>query len=152
MEIICVLDLDETLGFYEEGIGFHKRPFSDFMFEFLQFSSIKFILWSYGDDAYVKLVMNSFITDLRNMAYKVFGKSQCKLSKYRYDVIKCSEHIRKLFKDDIFLIGIDDRVNEMMDNKYDLRINVEPYTCQNKKDIELVIVIQKIITYINGLN
>lgn len=152
MEIVCVLDLDETLGFYEEGKCFHKRPFLDVLFNFFKFSNIKCILWSYGDDAYVKLVMNSYIPDLKEVAYKVFGKSQCKMSKDRYDVLKCSEHIRKMFKNNIFLIGVDDRINEMMDNKYDLRICVEPYRSINKHDYDIIKVINSIYTYFNNLN
>lgn len=149
MEIVCVLDLDETLGYYEDGVGFHQRPFADLLFHFLKFSNIKFILWSYGDDSYVKLVVNSFVVDLKNMAHKVWGRTQCKVSKDRYDVVKCSEHVRKTFKNKIFLIGVDDRVNEMMDEKYNLRIRVEPYLTQNTTDLELVKVIEKIVKYIN---
>lgn len=152
MNIVCVLDLDETLGYYEDGIGFHARPFADLLFQFLKFSNIKFILWSYGDDSYVKLVINSFIIDLKNMAYKIWGRTQCKISKDRYEVVKCSEHVRKIFDGQVFLIGVDDRVNEMMDDNYNLRIKVEPYQTRNAKDIELVKVIEKIIKHINDIN
>lgn len=152
MEIVCVLDLDETLGYYEDGIGFHKRPFADFFFQFLKFSKIKFFLWSYGDDEYVKLVMNSFICDIKDLAFKVWGKTQCELSKRKYNVVKCSEFVRKSLPHKVFLIGIDDRANEMMDTSYDLRLLIEPYQTQNTKDIELVKCIEKILKYINKMN
>lgn len=152
MEIVCVLDLDETLGFYEDGVGFHKRPYADFLMHFLKFSGVKFMLWSYGDDAYVKLVINSFVLNLREFAFRVWGRTQCEKSKRLYSVVKCSEHIRKSLKNkNVFLIGIDDRVNEMMDNRYNLRIFVEPYKSQNSKDIELVAVMEKIVTHLNGI-
>lgn len=151
MEIICVLDLDETLGFYEDGVGFHKRPYVDLLLNFLKFSNIKFILWSLGEDSYVKLVINSFILNIKHFAFKIWGRTQCNKSKQLYNVVKCSEHVRKsLPNKNIFLIGVDDRVNQMMDNKYDLRILVQPYQTQNSKDIELVTVIEKIIMHINN--
>lgn len=152
MEIICVLDLDETLGYYEEGVGFHKRPFADLLLNFFKFSNIKFMLWSLGDDSYVKLVINSFVLNIKNLAFRIWARTQCEKSKFLYNVVKCSEHVRKsLPNKKVFLIGIDDRVNEMMDNKYDLRILVEPYKQHNPKDIELITVMEKIIMHINNI-
>ncbi|GIY73975.1 nuclear lim interactor-interacting [Caerostris extrusa] len=100
-----------------------------------------------GTDTYVKSVINSYLHKLVKYAYKIFGRTQCKLSENRYGIVKCSEHIRKMYLENTLLIGIDDRVNEMMDDGYDLRISVEPYKVKNQNDQELIGVIEKIINF-----
>lgn len=144
--IVCVLDLDETLGFFDN-TTFNVRPHVNFLINFLIFSKIDIILWSYGTDTYVESIINGHFPCLVQHAHKLFGRTQCKISEFRYGMCKSSEHIRKLYENEIVLIGIDDRVNDTMDDRYDMRILIEPYNKINTNDNHLITVIQKILDF-----
>lgn len=150
MKITSVIDLDETLGKFINSSEFIVRPYAHVLLDFLRVTKIDIILWSYGSDPYVEHVINTHfnIFSNSNINTRVYGRTVCETSKRKYGFIKHSQVIRKLYIDNIILIGIDDRANINMDEGYDFRILVEPYDEKNKYDNELLQVMFKIIEYL----
>lgn len=142
--IVVVLDMDETLGVYQNDV-FHPRPKLDFMIKMLRAMNIEIILWSLGDDSYVQRVVNGFLPSIYSFAYKIFARSESKVSMNLYGYSKASERIREMFTEPIFLIGVDDKVSENMDPAYDVRIHVTPYHKPDNKDRVLLDVCEKIV-------
>ncbi|GFQ71474.1 FCP1 homology domain-containing protein [Trichonephila clavata] len=77
---------------------------------------------------YVHRVVNGFLPELIQHLFKLFARSDCNYSKTYYQYTKASAHIRDMYSEPIFLIAVDDKVSENMDEQYDLRIYVPPYT------------------------
>lgn len=144
---VCVLDMDETLGFYG-GNSFHVRPKFQTLIHFLKLIQADIILWSLGSDSYVKKVINGFLPELAKEAHKIFARSECQYSKGFYHYMKSSAHIRDMYSSPVFLIAVDDKVSDNMDEQYDLRIYIPPYSKVNSSDKELLIVVEKMI---NGI-
>lgn len=150
MKVVSVIDLDETLGKFINSNEFKVRPYAYLLLDFLKVANIDIILWSYGSDSYVEHVINTHfqIFNNSNIKTRLFGRTVCETSKRKYGFTKHSQIIRKLYIDNINLLGIDDRANINMDEGYDFRILVEPYNEKNKQDNELLQVIFKIIEYL----
>lgn len=150
MKIVCVIDLDETLGKFTNNNDFVVRPYAHLLLDFLIVSNIDIILWSYGSDQYVEHVINNHFNIFVNPDIKtrVFGRTICEISKRKYGFIKYSQVIRKLYIDNINLIAMDDRININMDEGYDFRVQVEPYNEKNKEDDELFRIMCTIIEYL----
>lgn len=146
MTFVCVLDMDETLGFFDNNI-FHVRPNLNFLLQFLYLNNIKIILWSLGDDSYVERICNGFLPKIAKHADIIFARKECYVSDQKYNYYKASAHIRNLYREQIILIGVDDKVRQNMDDMYDLRIYVKPYQQINNNDIELVKVIETITSF-----
>lgn len=147
MKICCVLDLDETLGYFDAHANqFMFRPYAETLIMVLYHASIDIILWSYGSDEYVKYVINHDFPVLKRYAFKIFARTQCLYSHSHYNVMKWSRVIQTVYPntESIFLICVDDKVNLMMDPEYSVRICVEPYVKINSVDQELADVISKI--------
>lgn len=151
MQYVCVLDMDETLGYYA-GTTFHVRPRFQTFVRFLKLIRADIILWSLGKDDYVIRVVNAFLPELAECAHKIFGRTECQYALQFYGFSKASAHIRDMYSSAIFLIAVDDRVSENMDEKYDLRIHIQPYTKVNSCDKELLQVIEKMINGISELS
>lgn len=141
---VIVLDMDETLGRFDRNV-FHRRPKLETFINFLRLMKCDIILWSLGKDEYVKRVVSGFLPEIRAYAYKIFAYKECIKSETRYGYYKASEHIRIMYDCDIYLIGVDDKVSENMDSRYDLRIQVKPYSSPNTKDVALGEVIEKLV-------
>lgn len=144
---VCVLDMDETLGFHE-GNTFHVRPHFQTLIKFLKLIQSDIILWSLGTNDYVQMVVNGFLPEVAKNAAKVFARYESDYSRVYYKVPKASEHIRDMYPGTAFLMAVDDRVSENMDEQYDLRIHVKPYKKVNSCDKELLKVVE---TMINAL-
>ena len=142
--IVVVLDMDETLGVYHNNV-FHTRPKVDFMIKMLRAMDIEIILWSLGEDDYVRRVVNGFLPSIYSFAYKIFARSEAKISMKLYGFYKASERIREMYDEPIFLIGVDDKVSNNMDPAYDIRIHVPPYNKPENKDRCLLDVCEKIV-------
>lgn len=143
--------MDETLGFHEE-TTFHVRPHYKTLIDFLHLIRADIILWSLGTNDYVKRMVNGFLPELAVKAYKIFARSESEYGRQYYRCSKASDHIRDLYyPESIFLIAIDDHVAENMDDQYDLRIHVHPYTKVNSCDKELLKVIETLIKGITKL-
>ncbi|GFR22791.1 FCP1 homology domain-containing protein [Trichonephila clavata] len=136
--------MDETLGF-STGETFHVRPKFQTLINFSKLIQADIILWSLGSDNYVHRVVNGFLPELVQHLFKLFARSECNYSKTYYQYTKASAHIRDLYVEPIFLIAVDDKVSENMDEQYDLRIYVPPYTKVNSCDKELLQVCEKIV-------
>jgi len=143
---VCVLDLDETCGFYD-GKVFHVRPFFKTFIYFLKLIRADIILWSLGTDAYVLRVINGFLPELQAHAVKIFARSEADYSKLYYEHYKASAHVRDLYaSESVLLIAVDDNVSTNMDEHgYDLRFYVKPYTKVNSCDKELLKTIDAIV-------
>lgn len=148
---VCVLDMDETLGF-SSGDAFHVRPKFQTLLNLLRLIRADVILWSMGTDEYVQSTVNGFLPELATHAYKLFARTECQYSQTYYRYRKASNHIRDMYPHSIFLIGVDDKVSENMDEHYDLRIHVPSYTKVNSCDKELVSVCEKIVNGIMELS
>lgn len=148
--IVVVLDMDETLGVYQNGV-FHPRPKLDFMIKMLRAMGIEIILWSLGSDDYVRRVVNGFLPSVKLFAYKLFARKEAKISMRLYGFSKASERIRSMFSESIFLIGVDDKASENMDPAYDVRIHVPPYKKPEKKDTCLLDVCEKIVEDVSAV-
>lgn len=142
--IACVLDLDETLGRFN-GETFLLRPKLEFLLRYLRTSRIDIILWSLGGDEYVKWVVNTFLNDIKQHAYKIFANTECSRSERRFEFSKASDVIRAMYGEELFLIGVDDKASQNMDSHYDLRISPKPYTKHDPTDRELVNVVETIV-------
>lgn len=150
MKYVCVLDMDETLGFYE-GNKFHVRPKLQTLINFLQLIEADIILWSLGSDSYVTKVVNGFLPELAQSAFKIFARSECQYAQHFYTYRKASAHIRDMYSTPVFLMAVDDKVSENMDEQYDLRIFIPPYSKINSADKELLVVVEKMINGIVAL-
>lgn len=144
MRIVCVLDMDETLGVFYDGI-FHVRPKTTVLLSLLRLLQADVILWSLGEDRYVEKVVNGFLPSIREQAYKLFARAEANVSLKLYRYPKASEHIRKMYEETVFLIAVDDNVKRNMDAQYDVRIQVTPYKKPNPNDRVLTRVCEKII-------
>lgn len=150
MIVVVVLDMDETLGVYQNNV-FHPRPKLDIMIKMLRAMDIEIILWSLGDDDYVKRVVNGFLPSIYSFAHKIFARNEAKISMNLYGYSKASERIREMYEEPIFLIGVDDKVTENMDPSYDVRIHVTPYKKPENKDRVLLDVCEKIIEDVSSV-
>lgn len=148
---VCVLDMDETLGFHEKST-FHVRPRLKTFINFLKLLKADVILWSLGSDAYVRGMVNGFLPEIAQYAYKIFARTESEYAQHYYRYRKASHHVRDLYSSAVFLIAVDDRVSDNMDSHYDLRIHLKPYTKVNSCDKELLVVIEKIINGIAELS
>lgn len=148
--IVVVLDMDETLGVYQENV-FQPRPKLDFFLKMLRAMDIDIILWSLGEDDYVRRVVEGFLPSVKKYTQINFARSECKLSKELYGYYKASQHIRQMYKDPVFLIGVDDKVTENMDSSYDVRIHVPPYRKPDGKDRQLLRVSEEIVDAISSV-
>lgn len=127
------------------------RPHTDFLFNFLKITNIDVILWSYGAYYYVQSIVNGFFPQLCQCAFKIYGRTVCKKSNETCGIPKSSNFIRKLYSENIILIGVDDRVNEVMDDRYDFRILIDKYSSIDTKDTEIIRVIEKITQFVASL-
>ncbi|KAG8156213.1 hypothetical protein JTE90_011123 [Oedothorax gibbosus] len=143
---VCVLDLDETCGFYD-GKVFHVRPLFKTFIHFLRLIRADIILWSLGTDEYVLRVINGFLPELQAHAVKIFARSEADYSKLYYQYYKASTHVRDLYASQpIVLIAVDDNVSTNMDEQgYDLRIYIKPYAKVNSCDKELLKTMEAIV-------
>lgn len=150
MKKVAVIDLDETLGKFTNSSEFIVRPYAYKLLDFLRVAKMDLFLWSYGSDPYVEHVVNTHFNIFCNFNIKtrVYGRTVCEASKRKYGFLKHSQVVRRLYIDNVILIGIDDRANINMDEGYDLRILVEPYNEKNKHDNELLQVLFKVIEYL----
>lgn len=144
MIIVVVLDMDETLGVFSQNV-FHPRPKLDFMVKMLRMINIDIILWSLGKDDYVRRVVNGYLPSIESHAYKIFAYSEARVSKRLYGYYKAAEHIRNMYPQPIFLIGVDDKASTNMNEAYDIRIHVPPYEQPEKNDRHLLDVCEKIV-------
>lgn len=150
MTCVCVLDMDETLGVFHKNV-FHVRPKLNVLLNLLQLLNVDIILWSLGDDEYVRRVVNGFLNDIADRAFKIFARNEAMVSKERYNFWKASEHIRVMYEEPIFLMAVDDRVRENMDSSYDVRIHVRPYKSPNPSDRALIKVCEEIIQSMSSM-
>lgn len=146
--IVVVLDMDETLGVFEEDT-FHVRPHVDFMIQMLRCMDVDIVLWSLGDDPYVHRIVNSFLPSITLYAYKIFARSEAKIAHQLYGYSKAGTHIRQMYEEDIFLMGVDDQVHTNMDSSYDVRIYAKPYRQPDKTDQILLHICEKIVENIS---
>lgn len=146
--IVVVLDMDETLGFFQNDI-FHVRPNVDFMIKMLRCMDIDIVLWSLGDDPYVQRVVNGFLPGITAYAYKIFARSEAKIAYQLYGYSKAGTHIRQMYNEDIFLVGVDDQVSTNMDSTYDVRIYAKPYKQPDKTDRILIHICEEIVKNIS---
>lgn len=147
MPIACVLDMDETLGFFDK-LQFRVRPGLDALIRFLAFCRIRTYVWSKGRDDYVKKVVNGAMPEIKKYAYKIYGRKECQTALKLYGYDKASKHIRDECEQDLILIGVDDRIEENMDEGYDLKIAIKPYNEVNPEDRGLADVIDEIIAFL----
>lgn len=145
-EFVIVVDMDETLGYFEKDT-FHVRPDVDYFVKVLKLAQFDFILWSHGMDDYVSMMVSNFLPVVALNATWIFGRSECERSDSRYGYRKCSHHIRQLYDHPIVLIALDDNVKEEMDNGYDLRLHIEPYNKRDEADRALIEATKKIVNF-----
>lgn len=143
------MDMDETLGVSTNHV-FHTRPNVDFMIKMLQCMDVDVILWSLGDDEYVKRVVNRYLPTVASYAYKIFARSEAVRALEIYGYAKAGDHIRDLYEEEIFLLGVDDQVNANMDSAYDVRIPVRPYKKPDKSDTVIWQICEKIVTSVSA--
>lgn len=145
---VVVLDMDETLG-VSVGDVFHARPYVDFLIEMLRCMDVDVILWSLGEDTYVQSVVNESLPLVASYAYKVFARKEAKTAMELYGYCKSGDHIRDLYEENIFLVGVDDQVSTNMDSSYDVRIHVPPYNRPDKSDSVIWQICDKIVKNIS---
>lgn len=152
MTIVVVVDMDETLGVFVDDT-FHVRPHVDFMIEMLRCMDADVVLWSLGDDDYVRGTVNKFLPSVKTHAYKIFARTEAKNAMKLYGFPKAGEHIREMYGDDedVFLLGVDDRAHENMDSAYDIRIPVKPYKKPDKTDRAVIGVCEKLVKGIGSV-
>lgn len=143
-KIVCVLDMDETLGFFDEKT-FHVRPKYSVFIPFLRLLRCDIILWSLGGDEYVKRVVTGTLTDILKHAVDILSYSHCKQSLEDYNYYKAAEYVRHMYKDPIFLIGVDDKAKQNMGLDYDMLVSIPPYRKHNPHDRALLDTMEKII-------
>lgn len=136
--------MDETLGVTMNG-AFHVRPNVDFMIEMLRCMDVDIILWSLGEDSYVKRVVNGSLPLVATYAYKIFARKEGKRAHELYGYSKAGNHIREMYEEDIFLLGVDDQVSTNMDSAYDVRIHAQPYNKPDPSDSKLFRICEKIV-------
>lgn len=146
--IVVVVDMDETLGVFEKD-HFHVRPNADFIIQMLHLMEVDIILWSLGDDDYVRKIVNGFLPLIASYAYKIFARSESKVSYELYGYPKAGEHIREMYEEEIYLIGVDDQVTANMNSAYDFKLYVRPYKKPDKKDRTLIHISEKLVNRIS---
>lgn len=144
MRVVVVLDMDETLGVFEDEM-FHVRPHAEFLIQMLRCMNVDMILWSLGDDAYVRHVVNHYLPLVAAHAYKIFARQECQASFREYGYSKSGHHIRTMYDEEIFLLGVDDQASTNMDCFYDIKIHVQSYKKPDKSDRCLLPVCEKIV-------
>lgn len=145
-QYVCVIDMDETLGKMMRD-KFEIRPHVDSLVNFLRLCHFDIILWSLGTDEYVHRIVNGHLLSIKRFAKKIFARNECNHSKQKYGYEKASDHVRVMYdREDVYLVGIDDKAHENMDSGYDMRINVSQYNKINSKDKALMDVIEKLVT------
>lgn len=148
--IVAVLDMDETLGVFQED-HFHVRPYVDFTIQMLHLMKVDIVLWSLGDDEYVRKTVNGFLPLIATYAYKIFARSEAKVAYELYGYPKAGEHIREMYSEEIYLIGVDDQVNANMNSAYDFKLYARPYKKPDKKDRTLMQISEKIVNHLNSI-
>lgn len=151
MTSVCVLDMDETLGVFHKNV-FHLRPKLNVLIHLLRLLRVDIVLWSLGEDDYVRRVVNGFLPDIASHAYKIFARREATMAKNKYRYPKASEHIRIMYEEPIFLMAVDDHVSQNMDAHYDVRIHVKPYQAPNPSDRTLLKVCEQIIECMANVN
>lgn len=147
--MVVVLDMDETLG-VSVGEVFHVRPHVDFLVQMLRCMRVDVVLWSLGVDEYVQRVVNQYLPLIKRHAYKIFGRTQAKSACQEYGYWKAGSHIRDLYEEDIFLIGVDDCANKNMDAAaYDVTMQVQPYKKPDPSDTVIWQVCEQIVESIS---
>lgn len=146
---VVVLDMDQTLGVCMEEDIFHVRPHVDFMIRMLRCMNVDIILWSLGDDTYVQRVVNAYLPLVASYAYKIFARTEAKRALKLYGYSKAGDHIRDLYEENIFLLGVDDQVTTNMDSSYDIKIHVQPYKRPDKSDSVIWQICEKIVKSIS---
>lgn len=151
MLVVVVLDMDETLGVASAHDDlFHVRPHVDFLIRMLRCMGADIVLWSLGDDKYVQRVVNNYLPLVASYAYKIFARSEAKRAFRLYGYNKAGNHIRDMYDQDIFLVGVDDQVDRNMDTSYNLRIHAAPYKKPDKSDVTIWHICDKIVQSISG--
>lgn len=147
MPLACVLDMDETLGFFDKK-QFRVRPHLDKLVRFLRFCKIRTYIWSLGRDDYVKNMVNMYMPEMKDYAFKIYGRKECETAYRLHGWNKASKHIRDECTEPLILIGVDDRVEENMDDGYDLKISISPYDSVNPNDTALTNVSDEITWFL----
>lgn len=142
--IVVVLDMDETLGIFQNGY-FHVRPNVDFMLKMLTCMNVDIILWSLGDDDYVHQVVNGYLPLIKKFAHKIFARTEGRESLQLYGYSKSGYHIRDMYEEDIVLLGVDDQVFTNMDTAYDFKFPIKPYKKPDKTDQVIWYVCEKLV-------
>lgn len=101
-----------------------------------------------GRDDYVKKIVNGFMPEVKRYAYKIYGRKECLSSHKLHGYYKASKHIREECDQDLILIGVDDRIEENMDEGYDLKIAIKPYNEVNAEDQGFLEVIDEIVQFL----
>lgn len=148
--IVTVLDMDETLGVCLEDT-FHVRPNVDFMIHMLRCMDSDIVLWSLGDDSYVQHVVNGYLPSVKEHAYKLFARTEAKVAYQRYGYSKAGEHIRDMYDQKIFLLGVDDQAHTNMNSAYDITIPIQPYRKPDRADRVLWHVCEKLVKAIGSV-
>lgn len=147
MPLACVLDLDETLGYFD-GRVFQVRPRLQLFLNFLRFCKARTYVWSLGTDEYLKRMVNGYLPDVQKFVYKIYGRSECEKSLRLYGVYKSSVHIRDECEEHLIVMCVDDKVQENMDEGYDLRISIPPYSEVDPNDVCFVDAIDEILNFL----
>ena len=142
--IVVVLDMDETLGVFQNDY-FHVRPHVDFMIQMLKCMNVDIILWSLGDDDYVHQIVNGYLPSIKNFAYKIFARSEGVESLRLYGYSKSGHHIRDMYEEDIFLLGVDDQAFTNMDAAYDFTFPIKPFKKPDKTDQVVWYICEKLV-------
>lgn len=144
MPVVVVLDMDETLGVFQEG-AFHVRPHVNFMLEMLRCMDVDMVLWSLGTDDYVQRMVNGYLPLVAAYAHKIFARTEAKVALRQYGFSKSGHHIRDLYEEDIFLLGVDDQAHTNMDSAYDVVLPIPAYKRPDKADRAIVYLCEKLV-------
>ena len=147
MPLACVLDMDETLGFFDK-YHFHVRPHLSVLIHFLRFCKIRTYIWSLGKDEYVTRMINIYMPEMKDFAFKIFARKESDKAFRLYGWKKPSQHIRDECDEDLILIGIDDLIEANMDDGYDLKLPVTPYNEVNTHDISFLKIMDEIMVFL----
>jgi hypothetical protein len=143
--------MDETLGVFHKDV-FHKRPKINVLINLLRLLNVDIVLWSLGEDSYVRRVVNGFLPEIAEAAYKIFARKEARVSQNLYGYAKSSEHVRIMYEEPIFLMAVDDKVSENMDSQYDVRIYIKPYKRPNPSDRAITKVCEEIVESMVNMN
>lgn len=150
MRVVVVLDMDETLGVFQNDV-FHVRPHVNFMLEMLLCMDVDIVLWSLGEDDYVRFVVNGYLPLVKAHAYKLFARTEAKVASRLYGASKSGYHIRTLYEEDIFLLGVDDQAKTNMDTAYDLPLAIPPYRKPDPNDRAILGMCEKLVRGIRSI-